>query len=119
MKHSGNTSYLTKNAQKLRKNMTKEELRLWLDFLKLLPVTVKRQKVIAGYIVDFCIPSAKLIIEIDGNQHGFEESMKYDIARDTVLKLNRYRVIRYNNSEINRNFKYVCEDIIAYIDGKK
>ena len=67
-----NNSKLTDNAQKLRKNMTKEERHLWYDFLKTLPVTVNRQKVIGNYIVDFYISSHKIIIEIDGSQH-YEE----------------------------------------------
>ena len=48
-----NNSCLTGNAQKLRREMTQEERHLWYDFLKGLPVTVNRQKVIGHYIVDF------------------------------------------------------------------
>ena len=48
-----NNPKLRSNAQKLRREMTKEERRLWYDFLKRLPVTVNRQKVIGRYIVDF------------------------------------------------------------------
>ena len=44
---------LTSNAKNLRKAMTKEERHLWYDFLKQLPVTVHRQKVLGNYIVDF------------------------------------------------------------------
>ena len=44
---------LTSNAQTLRKNMTKQERHLWYDFLKTLPITFHRQKVIGKYIVDF------------------------------------------------------------------
>ena len=51
-----NNSNLTGNAKALRKNMTKEERHLWYDFLKTLPVTVNRQKVIGKYIVDFYMP---------------------------------------------------------------
>ena len=40
--------------------MTKEERRLWYDFLKQLPVTVNRQKVIDHYIVDFYMPRLSL-----------------------------------------------------------
>ena len=35
-------------------------------------VPLSRQKIIGDYIVDFLIPSAKLIIEVDGSQH-YEE----------------------------------------------
>ena len=43
--------------------MTKEERRLWYEFLKQLPVTVNRQKVIGNYIVDFYCASARLVID--------------------------------------------------------
>ena len=64
-----NNSRLTGNAQKLRREMTEEERHLWYDFLKELPVTVNRQKVIGRYIVDFYCAEAKLVSEIDGTQH--------------------------------------------------
>ena len=64
-----NNSTLTGNAKTLRKNMTKEERHLWYDFLKTLPITANRQKVLGNYIVDFYIAAAKLVIELDGSQH--------------------------------------------------
>ncbi|MBQ3431945.1 MAG: DUF559 domain-containing protein [Clostridia bacterium] len=63
-----NNPHLKSYAQKLRKEMTKEERHLWYDFLKGLPVTFNRQKVIGNYIVDFYCASSKLIIEIDGSR---------------------------------------------------
>ena len=63
-----NNPKLTPFARKLRREMTKEERHLWYDFLKPLPVTVNRQKVIGPYIVDFYCAGAKLVIELDGSQ---------------------------------------------------
>lgn len=54
------------NARELRSNMTPEEKHLWYDFLKKLPVPVKRQYNIKNYIVDFYIPRFKTVIEVDG-----------------------------------------------------
>ena len=45
--------------------MTDEEKHLWYDFLKKLPMAVKKQHPIENYIVDFYIPQAKIVIEID------------------------------------------------------
>ena len=56
---------LTSNAKYLRKTMTKEERHLWYDFLKQLPVTVHRQKVLGNYIVDFYIASYKIVMLVD------------------------------------------------------
>ena len=53
--NKNNNPSLTKFSQDLRSNMTKEEKHLWYDFLKRLPLTVRRQHVIENYIVDFYI----------------------------------------------------------------
>ena len=108
---------LTNNAQMLRRNMTKEEKHLWYDFLKSLPVTVKRQKVFGRYIADFYIPKAKVIIELDGSQHYSEEGEKADAIRDDYLVKNGFVILRYTNLQIQRDFKNVCEDIWSHIDS--
>ena len=40
-------------AKQLRKEMTREERRLWYDFLRSYPVRFSRQKVLGKYIADF------------------------------------------------------------------
>ena len=40
-------------AKSLRKNMTKEERKLWYEFLREYPVKFLRQKILGNYIVDF------------------------------------------------------------------
>ena len=39
-------------AQRLRREMTRQERHLWYEFLKPCPVTFRRQKQFAHYIVD-------------------------------------------------------------------
>ena len=106
---------LINNSRELRKNMTNEEKHLWYDFLKDLDITVHRQKVIFNYIVDFYIPSCKIVIEIDGSQHYEEENRKNDIERDFKLRSEGIRVLRYTNLQIKRDFKNVCRDILNNI----
>ena len=106
---------LTKNAKILRKNMTKEERHLWYDFLKGLPITVNRQKVIGKFIADFYIASLKLIIEIDGSQHYEKEIKEADVRRDKYFNELGITVLRYSNRDINQNFRGVCEDILKKI----
>ena len=107
-----NNPKLRKNAQKLRREMTKEERRLWYDFLKQLPLTVNRQKVIGHYIVDFYCASAKLVIELDGSQHYESEGTASDWERDYALNQLGITVVRYSNSDIDRNFDGVCADLL-------
>ena len=107
---------LTKNAQSLRRNMTKEEKHLWYDCLKTLPIAVKRQKIFGKYIADFCIPKAKIIIELDGSQHYSQEGEKADQIRDRFFCENGYTVLRYTNLQIQQDFKTICEDIWRHVD---
>ena len=105
-------SALTENARALRKNMTKEERRLWYDFLREYPVRFLRQKVIDNYIVDFYCHKARLIIELDGSQHYEKEGLLKDKIRTERIERRDLTVIRIPNNEVNENFEGVCE----YID---
>ena len=107
-----NNPKLKPYAQKLRREMTKEERHLWYDFLKDLPVNVNRQKVIGKYIVDFYIASYEIVIELDGSQHYEEEGINSDKERDAFLNGLGLIVLRYSNDDVNNNFDGVCEDIL-------
>ena len=109
---SNKDARLSANARTLRKNMTKEERHLWYDFLRNLDMMVHRQKVIGPYIVDFYIASAKIVIELDGSQHYEKSGLIKDKIRTEKLETRNLTVIRIPNTEINRNFRGVCE----YID---
>ncbi|MGN0542599.1 MAG: endonuclease domain-containing protein [Acutalibacteraceae bacterium] len=110
---------LTENSQKLRKNMTKEERHLWYDFLKELPVNFNRQKVIGNYIVDFYCAKAKIVIELDGSQHYYDEGKEKDLKRDRFLSSLGLTVLRYSNDDVNNSFESVCQDIFNNLVMKK
>ena len=107
-------SELTDFAKKLRKNMTKEERKLWYEFLRGYDVRFLRQKVIDNYIVDFYCHEARLIIELDGSQHYEEQGMLKDRIRTEHLEKRDLTVLRIQNTDVNKNFTGVCE----YIDAK-
>ena len=106
---------LTGSAQSLRRNMTKEERKLWYNFLKHLSVTVNRQKVIGRYIVDFYIHKEKLVIELDGDQHGEPAGLAKDEKRDAWLREQGMTVLRYPNTAVNTSFEEVCRDILLHL----
>ncbi|MBR5472404.1 MAG: endonuclease domain-containing protein [Clostridia bacterium] len=110
---------LTPNAQTLRQNMTRQERHLWYDFLKNLPVTFHRQKVINNYIVDFYCAKYSLVIELDGSQHYEDNGIKKDCIRDDYLKSLGLTVLRYSNLDIDKNFHCVCEDILSHMPSPK
>ena len=109
--------YRKGNAQRLRREMTKEERHLWYDFFKTMGIHANRQKPIGPYIVDFYIASAGLVIELDGGQHYEEAGKEHDEIRDRFLREQRLTVLRYSNLDINRNFSGVCEDILEKLRG--
>lgn len=92
---------LAANARRLRHHMTPAERRFNRLVKEALPDhTFKCQVVIGRYIVDFCEPDLKLVIEIDGGQHC---DNKADIKRDKALRRRGYTVIRFWNNEILTN----------------
>ena len=117
-----NTTYnkaLKPYAQKLRREMTPEEKHLWYQFLKPQGIKAKRQQIIRTFIVDFYIPSAGIVIEIDGSQHYEEEARSLDRERDAALERLGLLVLRYSNSDINQRFRDVCEDILQHMEPRK
>ena len=99
------------NAQNLRKSMTKEETKLWYQFLCRYPHHFRRQYVIGNYIADFYCHQAKLVVELDGSQHYTPEEMEYDQARTAYLQSQGLQVLRFSNLEVMRKFQNVCEKI--------
>ena len=95
--------------------MTKQERHLWYDFLKDLPVTVHRQKIIGNYIVDFYVAEKRIAIEIDGEEHFTEERLQKDALRTAELNKLGIRTIRYSNYEVTADFENTCDDIYAYL----
>jgi very-short-patch-repair endonuclease len=80
--------------------MTEAEARLWsrLRMHQLADVHFRRQHAIGPYIVDFCAPIEKLVIEVDGSQHLEQED--YDAERTLFLESLGYRVLRFWNHEV-------------------
>ena len=109
--NSKHNSVLTPRAQKLRKEMTKEERHLWYDFLRTYPIRFLRQKVIDHYIVDFYCHQARLIIELDGSQHYTQEGILKDRIRTKHIESRNLLVVRIPNQEIFSRFREVCEYI--------
>ena len=113
MEHKNNPT-LTPRARQLRKTMTKEERKLWYDFLRAYPLHIYRQRTIGKYIADFYCPAASLVIELDGSQHYDPQNQAYDSERSAYLKQHfDIDTLRIPNNEVTKNFASVC----TYIDN--
>jgi very-short-patch-repair endonuclease len=90
--------------------MTNAERVLWRALREALPEFHWRKQVPFGpYIVDFCSHGAKLVIEVDGGQHGGPQ----DEARTRFLNGEGYRVIRFWNNEVLGNIDGVLEAVAS------
>ena len=103
---------LVERAHKMRKEPTEEENKIWHILLKKIRPRFLRQRVIGNYIVDFCCPKLKLIIEVDGEQHYMPENENYENKRTEFLEQKGYKVLRYYNSDINKQIRNIELSII-------
>ena len=104
-------------ARKLRKDMTREERKLWYECLRGLSVRFYRQKPIGNYVADFYCPKLHLVIELDGSQHYQDKGIVYDMERTKELtKYKGIKVLRIPNNQIDQNFNGVCEYIYAMVN---
>ena len=90
---TSHTANLAPIARALRATPAFTEAQLWQELRgSRLGVAFRRQVVIDRYIVDFCAPSAKLVVEVDGGYHA--QRQRTDARRDRRLGELGYRVVR-------------------------
>jgi len=78
--------------------MTYTEVRLWLKLKNrnLDGWKFRRQTPIGDYIVDFYCPAARLVVELNGYTHGFEDQFEHDQRRRSWLESHGYRVLTFS-----------------------
>lgn len=99
-------------AKQLRREMTPAERKLWqrLRANRLEGFHFRRQQIIDGYIVDFYCHAVGLVIEIDGGIHLEQEA--YDRERDAHLTRRGLNVLRFFNTEVEREMDSVLAMIL-------
>jgi len=100
-------------ARKLRRDVTEAEKRLWRR-LRELPAHrshFRRQATIGPYFADFACHSLRLVIELDGGQHGLAQHAARDARRDEYMKGRGYRVLRFWNNDVMQNIDGVMKTI--------
>lgn len=109
--HKRTTPKIFRRAKALSRNATPAEEKLWarLRAHRLGDAHFRRQHAIGNYIVDFCAPRRKLIIELDGSQHL--EQQDYDAERTEFLKSKGYKVLRFWNNDVMNNMDSVLNVI--------
>jgi very-short-patch-repair endonuclease len=102
-----------KNARALRQRLTPQEVKLWVKLreLKSEGSHFRRQAPIGPYIVDFVSFKWRVVIEVDGGQHGLHEGQQADKERDAFLRSEGFKILRFWNSDVDRNLDGVIETI--------
>jgi very-short-patch-repair endonuclease len=101
-------------AKRMRREATPPERKLWAHLRadQLLGAKFRRQVVIGPYIADFaCRTPVMLVVELDGDTHGSQES--YDAERTRFLESKGYCVLRFANRDIFQNMEGVLATIAA------
>jgi very-short-patch-repair endonuclease len=100
-------------AKQLRRTMTRAETLLWryLKADRIDGLSFRRQVPFRNYIADFVCLSAKLIVELDGESHDFEERLQADQNRDGFFESQGFHVLRFTNEQVTSNLEGVVEVI--------
>ena len=117
MKAQTNPSIIDSHLQqKLRKNMTDAEIRLWqrLRGRQIAGCKFRRQHPFLDYVLDFVCLEKHLVVELDGGQHLGNER---DQLRDGRLHEAGFRVLRFWNNQVLREMDAVVEVIRAALQG--
>ncbi|TYC68013.1 endonuclease domain-containing protein [Stappia sp. BW2] len=118
MPHQSASKQLGSNAKRLRSQMTDAEKRLWqvIRAQRLEGISFRRQMPIEGVIVDFAAPANRLIVELDGSQHGETRGLACDAARVRKLQALGWTTLRFWNAEVMQDLDSVCRKILNACD---
>ena len=109
--HKRTTPKIFGHAKELHRNPTPAEAKLWAQLRahRLGNIHFRNQHAIGNYVVDFCAPRKKLIIELDGSQHL--EQGDYDAERTAFFESKGYRILRFWNNDVMNNLDAVLKVI--------
>jgi very-short-patch-repair endonuclease len=99
-------------ARQMRAEPTDAERVLWQRLrhdVTLIGSHFRRQAAIGPFIVDFASRKAKLVIELDGGQHDWQQAS--DARRTRHIEAAGYRVLRFWNNDVLGNLEGVLNEI--------
>ena len=118
----GYNKNLRSNANKLRKEMTKAEACLWKYVLKagmLKGYTFRRQRPVLRFIADFMCIDLKLIIEVDGITHHYDETVEKDNEKQKLLEQAGFTLMRFTDTEVLNDIGNVRRRLEFWIEENK
>jgi very-short-patch-repair endonuclease len=106
---------LKTRARELRNNPTDAERTLWnqLRLWQLGGYKFRRQQPLGRYIVDFVCLEKRVVVEVDGGQHGDQ----VDAQRDNWLRDQGFVVLRFWNNDVLKDMDAVRETILRNLQS--
>lgn len=78
-------------------------------------IAFEPQSLAQGFFVDFRILPYKLAVEVDGWYHDLNRKRRDDEWRSNILFKNGWSIIRFHNTEIQKNVRTVADWIVKAI----
>lgn len=76
---------------------------------------IVREKCFYPYYADFAFENAKVVVELDGQQHIQRDRKERDIKKDQLIVSQGWRVIRFASSQVYSNIKDVLKELDEFI----
>jgi very-short-patch-repair endonuclease len=104
-------------ARAMRRISTDAERKLWflLRDRRLDGIKFRRQVPFGPYILDFVCFERRIVLEVDGGQHGESTT---DASRDSRLQSEGFQIVRYWNNDVLKNSEGVLTDLLGRLAGK-
>ena len=105
-------------ARQFRNAMSEPEVMLWarLKGLRERGYHFRRQAPFRGYFLDFVCFARRVVVEVDGGQHGSELQAEHDAVRDRVLERHGFQVLRFWTSDVRRNIGWVMDRVAEVLE---
>jgi very-short-patch-repair endonuclease len=106
-------------ARQMRSAMSEPEVILWsrLKRLRERGFHIRRQAPFRGYYLDFVCFQRRIVIEVDGSQHGEDGQAEHDAVRDRILRRHGFQVLRFWAGDLRRNLHWVMDQIVLALEA--
>lgn len=106
-------------ARQMRSAMSEPEVILWSQLKRLRErgFHIRRQAPFKGYYLDFVCYARRVVIEVDGFQHGEDRQADHDAVRDRVLERHGFRVLRVWASDVRYELDWVMDQIVGTLEA--
>ena len=114
-----NKKSIQDKRKRLRNYGTPAEAALWkiIRNRNIAGLKFRRQHSVGNFILDFYCPAIRLCIELDGEDHYWQEGMERDKIKTEFLIKNNIHVIRFENRLVFEDAEFIIGSIIKYMNS--